>query len=111
MTYSCEFEDFSGKIFEDGGNVDSGLSSNSHLVLRVVFQEALDTTTGELLDSMLAWSIKPQTRMQNMVDSDAIKQSDYKRENFQFRHATEAVDNLSCRILSDHSQRDAEVFF
>jgi hypothetical protein len=48
VTHSCELEDFGGEIFEDGGNVNSCLGSNSHLVLCVVLQEALDTTAGEL---------------------------------------------------------------
>jgi hypothetical protein len=48
MTHSCELEDFSGKIFENGGNIDGSLGSNSHLVLSIVLQETLDTTAGEL---------------------------------------------------------------
>ncbi len=37
MTHPCKLEDFCGEIFEDCGNIDSCLSSNSHLVLGVVF--------------------------------------------------------------------------
>ena len=48
MTHSCELENFSGEIFEDGGNVDGGLGSHAHLVLGVVLQETLDTTAGKL---------------------------------------------------------------
>jgi hypothetical protein len=48
MTHSCELEDFSGQIFEDGGNVDGSLGSNAHLVLGVVLQETLYTTAWEL---------------------------------------------------------------
>jgi hypothetical protein len=48
MTHSCELEDFSGQVFEDGGNVDSSFGSNAHLILGVVLQETLDTTAREL---------------------------------------------------------------
>jgi hypothetical protein len=48
MTHSCELEDFSGQVFEDGGNVDGSLGSNAHLILGVVLQETLDTTAREL---------------------------------------------------------------
>jgi len=48
MTHSCEFEDFSGQVLEDGGHVNCSLGSNSHLVLGVVLEETLDTTAGEL---------------------------------------------------------------
>jgi hypothetical protein len=48
MTHSCELENFSSKVFEDGCNVDGCLGSNAHLVLGVVLQESLDTTAGEL---------------------------------------------------------------
>ena len=47
MTHSSELKDFSGQIFEDGGNVDGSLGSNAHLVLGVVLQETLDTTAWE----------------------------------------------------------------
>lgn len=61
-----QFEDFGGKVLEDSGHINSGwtvlagghetwdlgsrhtLSANTHLVLGVVLQETLDTTTGEL---------------------------------------------------------------
>lgn len=49
---SCELEDFSGQVFEDGGYVDSSLGSNAHLILGVVLQETLDTTTRELKTSL-----------------------------------------------------------
>lgn len=48
MTHPGKFEDFRSEIFEDGRNVDCGLGSHAHLVLGVVLQETLDTTTGEL---------------------------------------------------------------
>jgi len=48
VTHSCELENFSGEVFEDGGNVDGCLGSYAHLVLGVVLQETLDTATGEL---------------------------------------------------------------
>ena len=48
MTHSCELENFSGKVFKNGGNIDGGLGSNAHLILGVVLQETLDTTAGEL---------------------------------------------------------------
>ena len=54
MTHSCELEDFSGQVFEDGGNVDSSLGSNAHLILGVVLQETLDTTARELKNWLLA---------------------------------------------------------
>ena len=48
MTYACELENFSCEVLEDGGNVDGRLGADTHLVLRVLLQEALDTTAGEL---------------------------------------------------------------
>jgi hypothetical protein len=47
-TYACKFEDFSGEILENSGNIDGCLGANAHLVLSVVLQESLDTTAGEL---------------------------------------------------------------
>ena len=64
-----KFEDFGREVFEDGSNIDGGygegvsnlpqgskngisiltLGTNSHFVLGVVLQEALDTTAGELV--------------------------------------------------------------
>jgi len=49
---SCELEDFSGQVFEDGGNINCSLGSNTHLILGVVLQETLDTTAGELETSL-----------------------------------------------------------
>lgn len=54
MTHSCELKDFSGQVFEDGGNVDGSLGSNAHLILGVVLQETLDTTARELKKWLLA---------------------------------------------------------
>jgi hypothetical protein len=48
VTHSCELENFSGEVFEDGGDIDGGLGSYAHLVLGVVLQETLDTAAGEL---------------------------------------------------------------
>jgi hypothetical protein len=48
MTHSCELENFSSQVFENGGNVDGSLGSHAHFVLGVVLQETLDTTAGEL---------------------------------------------------------------
>lgn len=48
MTHSSELENFSCEVFEDCSNVDGCLCSYAHLVLGVVLQEALDTTTWEL---------------------------------------------------------------
>lgn len=66
---ACKLEYFGGQIFKDGSNVDSGyekrvsllrstifggtailltFSTDSHLVLGVVLEKTLDTTTGEL---------------------------------------------------------------
>lgn len=47
-TYACKFEDFSGQVLENGGDIDGGLGSNTHLVLSVGLQETLDTTAREL---------------------------------------------------------------
>jgi len=49
---SCKLEDFSGQVFENGGNVDCSLGTNAHLILGVVLQETLDTTAGELKTSL-----------------------------------------------------------
>ena len=48
MTHSCELENFSSQVFENGCNIDSCLGTNAHLVLGVVLQETLDTTAGKL---------------------------------------------------------------
>jgi hypothetical protein len=48
VTHSCELENFSGEVFEDGSDIDGGLGSYAHLVLGVVLQETLDTAAGEL---------------------------------------------------------------
>lgn len=48
MTYACELEDFGSQILENGGNVDSSLGADTHLVLGVCLEETLDTATGEL---------------------------------------------------------------
>lgn len=48
MTHSCQLENFCGQVFKDSGNVDCRLGPYAHLVLGVVLEETLDTTTGEL---------------------------------------------------------------
>lgn len=62
MTHSCELEDFSGQVFEDSGNIDGSLGSNTHLILGVVLQETLDTTAGELENWVLADISSLETR-------------------------------------------------
>ena len=48
MTHSCELEDFCGQVFEDSGNIDGSLGSNAHLILGVLLEETLHTTTRKL---------------------------------------------------------------
>lgn len=48
VAYSCQLENFGCKVLENCGHVDGGLGANAHLVLSVVLEETLDTTTGEL---------------------------------------------------------------
>ena len=43
-----EFEYFGGEVFEDGGSVDGGFSSDSHVVLSSNLQVSVNTTDGEL---------------------------------------------------------------
>lgn len=64
---ACEFQDFSGQIFQDSGDVYGSCTSkgsvfcflvivldgrtfgtNTHLVLSVVLEESLDSTAGKL---------------------------------------------------------------
>lgn len=47
-TYACQFENFGGEILENSGDVNSSFSSDSHLILAVLLEEALDTTAREL---------------------------------------------------------------
>ena len=54
MTHSCEFENFSGQVFENCCDIDRCLGSNAHLVLGVVLQEALDTAARKLNKRLLA---------------------------------------------------------
>lgn len=53
-TYSCKFENFSCEVLEDSSDVDGSFRTDTHLVLSVVLQETLDTTTRELLMIELA---------------------------------------------------------
>lgn len=48
MTYACKLEDFGGQVLENGGNVDSSLGADAHLVLGVSLKETLNTATWEL---------------------------------------------------------------
>ena len=41
-TYACKLKDFGSQILEDGGDIDSCLGTNTHLVLCVLLQETLD---------------------------------------------------------------------
>jgi hypothetical protein len=43
-----QLEHFGGEVLEDGGDVDGGFGANAHLVLRLGFEETLDTAAGEL---------------------------------------------------------------
>lgn len=47
-TYACQFQNFRSKVFENSGNIDGSLGTDAHLVLSVLLQETLHTTTGEL---------------------------------------------------------------
>lgn len=47
-THSGELEDFGGEVLKNGGHVDGGLGSDTHLVLGVVLEEALNTSAWEL---------------------------------------------------------------
>ena len=48
VTHSCKFENLGGQVFKHGCNIDGSLGADAHLVLGVLLEEALDTTTGEL---------------------------------------------------------------
>lgn len=65
MTHSCKLENFSSQVFEDSSNVDGSLGSDAHLILGIVLQETLDTTTRELekKNRMLAY-----LRFQGRID-------------------------------------------
>lgn len=45
---ACELQNFGGQVFEDGGNVDSCLGADPHLVLGLRLEETLHTTAGKL---------------------------------------------------------------
>jgi hypothetical protein len=49
---SSKFENFSSKVFENGGSIDSSCSSNALIVLHRCFQETMDTTDGKLQTSL-----------------------------------------------------------
>lgn len=48
MTHSCKLENFSSQVFENGCDIDCCLGSNAHLVLGIVLQKTLDTSTWKL---------------------------------------------------------------
>jgi hypothetical protein len=54
-TYASQLEDFGSQVFEDSGDVHGSLGADAHLVLGVLLQEALDTTTRELQGVVLAF--------------------------------------------------------
>ena len=69
MTHSCELENFSSQVFENGGNVDGSLGSHAHFVLGVVLQETLDTTAGELTKKVsLADVLNQRLRIERNVE-------------------------------------------
>jgi hypothetical protein len=47
-TYACKLEHFGSEILKHSGDIDCGLCADTHLVLRVLLEEALDTATWEL---------------------------------------------------------------
>ncbi len=47
-TYARKFKDLGSEIFQHGRDIDCCLGADAHLVLSVLLEEALDTTTGEL---------------------------------------------------------------
>lgn len=47
-TYACQLEDFGCEVLQHGGNVDGGLGADAHLLLGVLLEETLHTSTGEL---------------------------------------------------------------
>jgi hypothetical protein len=53
-TYAGQFKHLGGEILEYGGDIDSCLGANAHLVLCVLLEEALDTTARELECNILA---------------------------------------------------------
>lgn len=48
VTHSCQLQDFGSQVLENSCDVYGSLGADAHLVLRVLLQETLDTTTGEL---------------------------------------------------------------
>lgn len=53
-TYAGQFKHLGGEILEYGGDINSCLGANAHLVLCVLLEEALDTTARELECNILA---------------------------------------------------------
>lgn len=74
MTHSCQLENFSGKILQNGGDIDGGLGTNTHLVLGILLQETLDTTAREL--STLVRSDNPVQKCCNYGEIDRKMHSD-----------------------------------
>jgi len=53
-TYSCEFENFGSQVLKHGSHIHGRLGADAHLVLCVLLEETLDTTTWELCEPGLA---------------------------------------------------------
>lgn len=47
-TYASQLQNFGGKVFENGGNVDGSLGADAHLALCPVLEESLHTTARKL---------------------------------------------------------------
>ena len=46
---TCQLENLSRQVFQDGARVHGGLSTDSHVVLRSALEQTVDTSDGELL--------------------------------------------------------------
>ena len=63
---TSEFEHFSGKVFENGGQVDGRFGTNARLLTRYIPQVALYTTAGELREDRSV-SIQSRTEMRTRL--------------------------------------------
>jgi hypothetical protein len=61
-THSCEFKNFSGQVFENSSYINSCLGSDAHLILGIVLQEPLDTSTRKLGDTVVSKPKPSKTR-------------------------------------------------
>jgi hypothetical protein len=57
-TYSCEFENFGSQVLKHGSHIHGRLGADAHLVLCVLLEETLDTTTWELCEPGLAGCVE-----------------------------------------------------